>query len=199
MNDDEPIDQQGPTPGHHLLSERMGQQTPRVDEQVRLTSFARFYEMNFPRVYRHLSAQFSQHEQAEDLAQEVFLKAWRAWPPASTEHLSGWVATIAIRTAQDARRKHHTRPPSQSLEALLGWLEEVASPLDEAEAALSHLAFRTAWSVLSRRQRELLMRKAAGATLAELAQEAGCHRSTINGRLTRARRALRHRYEEASR
>src|SRR5437868_6339335 len=61
--------------------------------------FDALYRTYFPYVYRRLYSLVGQHEEAEDLAQEVFAKAWRAWPPSSSEHLSGWLATIAIRTA----------------------------------------------------------------------------------------------------
>lgn len=197
MNDPLIIDQQMPAQrDRFMLPTDVGQETRGMSEQARLTSFARFYETSFPRVYRHLLARFGQHEQAEDLAQEVFEKAWRAWPPASTEHLSGWLTTITIRTAHDAWRKKQARAPGQSLEALIGWLGEVASPLDAAEVALSRMAFRGAWSSLPTRQRELLVRSAIGVTLAELAQEEGCHRSTIMQRLARARRTLRQRYQQ---
>jgi RNA polymerase sigma factor (sigma-70 family) len=168
-----------------------------MNEQECLTSVTRLYEAYFPQVYRQLYAQFGHHEQAEELAQEVFVKAWRISPPSSTVNLPGWLATIAIRTARDAWRQTRTRPPQQSLDGLLGWLEEVASPLDEAGALHRRLAFRVAWSRLPARQRELLLSRAAGDTLAELARKESCHRSNIIRRLAQARAALRHHYRKA--
>ena len=185
--------------GHDVRIDEEGSASLRPMLEEPALTFEALYRTYFPSVYRRLYGLVGQHEQAEDLAQEVFLKVWRAWPPHSSERLSGWLATIANRTAYDAWRKQQIRPKPQSLETSLSWLEEVACPLDAAEAALAHLSFRSAWGSLSRRQQSLLVRKAAGVTLTELAQEEGCHRSTIMQRLVRGRVALRQRYEEADR
>jgi RNA polymerase sigma-70 factor (ECF subfamily) len=166
-----------------------------MNDQERLTTFAQFYEAYFPQVYRHLYAQFGHREQAEDLTQEVFTKAWRAWPPASQDRLAGWLATIAIRTARDAWRQRRTRPSPQSLDGLPDWLEELTSPQELAEEVHRRLAFRAAWQRLPARQQELLLSRAGGDTLSQLARQQGCHRSNIIRRLTQARATLRHYYK----
>ena len=49
-------------------------------------AFDALYRACYPQVYRRILALVGDREQAEDLAQDVFLKAWRAWPPTSLSY-----------------------------------------------------------------------------------------------------------------
>src|SRR5437899_1301252 len=70
-------------------------------------SFEDLYTREYPRIYRRVLYLVKHPELAEDLAQETFVKAWGAWPPASQENLPGWLCQIARRTALDALRREH--------------------------------------------------------------------------------------------
>src|SRR4051794_9954348 len=42
------------------------------------TAFTRLYDLHFDRVYRHIVYRVGHSQDAEDLAQHVFIQAWRA-------------------------------------------------------------------------------------------------------------------------
>src|SRR5947207_706578 len=46
----------------------------------------------------------------EDVAQEVWLRAWRALPAWRPDHFRGWLFQVARTTAEDHRRKSARRP-----------------------------------------------------------------------------------------
>jgi DNA-directed RNA polymerase specialized sigma24 family protein len=105
---------------------------------VHFIPFEELSVTHYLRIYRHVYRLVKQHEQAEDLTQMAFLKAWRAWPPASHANLPGWLSTIATRVALDALA--HARLLSfQSLDTQVEWMEETASPVREDEVCLERL------------------------------------------------------------
>jgi RNA polymerase sigma-70 factor (ECF subfamily) len=66
-------------------------------------------------VYRHLRRIAGSAEDAADLHQETFLRAYRAWPrlPADANHRA-WLHRIAANVAVDAHRRREARPPLAS-------------------------------------------------------------------------------------
>ncbi|NUN52441.1 MAG: hypothetical protein HUU06_06605, partial [Planctomycetaceae bacterium] len=53
----------------------------------------------------------------EDLAQDVFLRAWRRLPELrEPERFTGWLARIAVNAALDHRRRAAVRPRGASLD-----------------------------------------------------------------------------------
>jgi RNA polymerase sigma-70 factor, ECF subfamily len=173
-------------------------------------AFDALYRACYPEVSRRIFALVGDREQAEELAQEVFLKAWRAWPPTTHSHsheqaqeyepelLAGWLMTIARRTAIDALRAGACRPVCQSIEALGGERAEAlfSSPIDEEETTLARMTFLAAWQQLPVRERLLVGCRASGVSLKQLAQEQGCSKGNISRRLVRARTILRHFYQK---
>src|SRR5690349_21290069 len=105
--------------------------------------FEELYATHYLRIYRHVYRLVGEHEQAEDLTQTAFLKAWGAWPPASDANVCGWLYTIATHVALDALA-HQRLLSFQSLDTLVGWLEETASGVREDEACLERLVLTDA-------------------------------------------------------
>ena len=64
-------------------------------------------------VYRHLRRVCASAEDAADLHQETFLRAYRAWPrlPVDANHRA-WLHRIAANVAIDAHRRREARPPA---------------------------------------------------------------------------------------
>jgi len=156
-------------------------------------SFEALYVSEYPRIYRRVLYLVKRQEMAEDLAQETFLKAWRAWPPASQENLSGWLCQIATRTALDGLRRdrlvswqpldglafqlvHPTADPQMRYEG----------PADILDATLFHLPA----------QARLLLRLAADSTTRELAQTLGINHRTLASHLSRLKAQARQLYQE---
>lgn len=148
--------------------------------------FEELYVTHYLRIYRHVFRLIRQHEQAEDLTQTAFLKAWRAWPPASHANVSSWLYTIATRVALDALA-HKRRLSFQSLDVLVEWLEEIASPVREDEVCLQRLLLTEALSHLPAHKRTLLLLSAQGYSAMELARDKGLHKATLARQLASAR------------
>ena len=160
--------------------------------------FEEFYTAHYLRIYRYMYSQVRQQEQAEDLTQTAFLKAWRAWPPTSNANLSGWLTTIATRVALDALA-HARRLSFQSLDTLVEWMEETASPVREDEACLQRLLLAEALRHLPAQTRTLLLLSAQGYSAAELASTRGLHKASLARQLVHARAELSRRLEEVPR
>ncbi len=158
--------------------------------------FEELYVTHYPRIYRHVYRLVKQHEQAEDLTQTAFLKAWCAWPAASDANLSSWLYTIATRVALDAM-VHKRLLSFQSLDVLVEWLEETASAVREDEVCLERLMLADALQQLPASSCTLLLLSAQGYSATELARERGLHKATLARQLAAARAELsRHMMEE---
>lgn len=164
--------------------------------ETTLISFDDLYRQEYPRLYRRVLSLVKHPQRTEDVTQETFLKAWRAWPPASTANLGGWLSQIATRTALDALRRERSIS-IQSLDTLTWLLAGAdADPQTRYEgvnasrrAALTHLPEET--------QRLLLL--STKAPVRELAQRLGVNRRTLASHLSRLRaQAARFYAQEAS-
>jgi len=160
--------------------------------------FEELYAIHYPRIYRYVYRLVRQHEQAEDLTQTAFLKAWRSWPPASDANLSGWLSTIATRVAFDALA-HGCYLSFQSLDTLVEWLEETASPVREDEGCLERLVLTEALRQLPTHTRTLLLLSAQGYSATELARMRGLHKATLARQLVAARVELMVQMKEGQR
>jgi len=117
-----------------------------------LAAFDALVRTHFKRVYSFTHRLVGSHEDAEDLAQECFVRAWRALPHYREEAAFGtWLCRIALHLAQDHRRagarraitipmEHGERPSSEAspAEALTRaeLSKEVALALDRLPARL---------------------------------------------------------------
>ena len=139
--------------------------------------FARYREP----VYRFLCRLIGDAAAAEDLAQEVFLRALGA-AYAAGEHERAWVFQVARNLARDhARRMAHRGP--------VGEPPDEASPFTDRAVAL---AVHAAIGQLPDQDREMfLMREVAGLTYDEIALACDVTVDAVRNRLHRARLALR--------
>lgn len=159
------------------------------------------YQTRLITVLRHL---INGQDQAEDLAQEVFMRVYRArknYTPAAK--FSTWLFTIANNVASNAkrtlsRRKEVSLSPDQS--GALG-----PSPLDHIAKAASGLMptrqvdkaereeiVRLAIEALSERQRmALLLSKFEGMSYIDIAETMGLTTQAIKSLLSRARNNLK--------
>lgn len=137
--------------------------------------------------------------EVEDLAQETFLRAYRAFPTfdeGAAARPSTWLLTIATRIALD-ERKRRVLPI-----APLAAAEAVASPRTAGPAAqLSRAelgrAIEAAAAELSEDQRAaFILAEYHELSLAEIASALGVPENTVKTRLFRARQHLRERLAE---
>ncbi len=130
----------------------------------------------------------AQTAEVEDVVQEVFLAAWKNRRQFRGEAEWGaWLSRIAVNKARNHVRSRSRRRVLLTLIGL-GPAEEPAAPDRVDEDA--HV--RAAVAGLGHRDREVLvLRYLEQRGAAEIAEQLGLSRNTIDARLTRARRRLR--------
>ena len=161
----------------------------RRGEREALRCFVRCYER---RVYAYLSRTLGTRFPIEDLAQEVFVRAYPAFTKFELEgkaKLSTWLLSIAHRVAVDARRRARTH--SELFEP-----ERYMSPQPSPEEALNReqLMAAVAFAVaqLNPEQRDVfVLATFHELSIAEIAGVVGTFEATVKTRLFRAKAKLR--------
>jgi len=138
-------------------------------------AFEQLYEANFDRIYRYLLLKVRNRADAEDMTQQVFLKAlesigsfrWRGVP------FSAWLFRIARNQAVDYFRKKSKQamlPLDEARSVSMADIDPVA--LAEQKLRIEQLA--VACQSLSEAQREVIsLRFAGGLSVAETAKAMG--------------------------
>ena len=155
-------------------------------------AFDALVRIHFKPVYALLHRMIASHEDAEDLAQECFVRAWRALPHYRAEStFSTWLARIALNLGQDHRRagagtagrapmvtdSEHPAPGPSPAEALT--LFELAR---EVARALERLPARL--------RAAIVLRVVEGREYDEVAEITGVKPSTARMHVMQARRLL---------
>jgi RNA polymerase sigma-70 factor, ECF subfamily len=152
-------------------------------------AFARLYEAYFDRVYRFIFFRVTDDQMAEDLASQVFLKAWEnlhRYHPRGP--FLAWLYAIARNSVID---NYRTRKQVVSLDAAA----PIAAPddkLDDQMQLRSEMqALRAAMQKLTQEQQEVLTLKfIADHETAQIAQEMGKSEGAIRALQMRALQAL---------
>ncbi len=81
-------------------------------------AFGQIYDDFAQKIFRYLKLKVSTQEQAEDLLQETFIKAWQGLPKFKSQHgnFSAWLYKIATNAVNDYYRKVYRRPQLVELE-----------------------------------------------------------------------------------
>ncbi|MBI2886612.1 MAG: sigma-70 family RNA polymerase sigma factor [Chloroflexi bacterium] len=114
-------------------------------------SFGQLYDLYVDRIYRHLYYRVGNASEAEDLAAQVFLNAWRAmgnYRPMGRPFVV-WLLTIAHNLLVDYYR---ARRESTSLEDVIIPADDSADPVTLAEKSFASAALRQAIRKLKRDQ-----------------------------------------------
>jgi RNA polymerase sigma-70 factor (TIGR02960 family) len=144
-------------------------------------------------------------EEAEDLVQETFLRAWRARDRFDGGNLRAWLYKIATNTCLDALKRLKRRQPEHDTPAEVPWLQpypdrlldEVAPREDEPDAVIVtretiELAYLVVIQLLPPRQRAaLILCDVLDWSAAETADVLETTVASVNSALQRARAALR--------
>ncbi len=153
----------------------------------------RLYQTMYASVVRFLYRKVWDQDRAEDLAQEVFIRAMNHNP----EKPRAWIFAVASNLARDearaaVRRKKHltllTNDPVTLARPATG-----ADDIVEQEEAMAHV--QTALDSLSARDREVLLLWDAGLSYQEIAQQTGLALGAVGTTLARARRRLVEAYD----
>lgn len=160
--------------------------------------FGALYRRYLGGVYWYLRARLLEAGDADDLTQQVFLRALEALPRYRDRGIpfSAWLFRIARNAASNARRRHRPVVPWARAPAVAqrdATQDPEAHALREEE--LGHL--RAILAALSPEQYELLaLRFAAGLTAREIAAVVGKSEAAVKQRLARTMRDLKEHYRE---
>ena len=161
------------------------------------TAFQALVERHRSMVYR-VAYQFAgNHHDAEDIAQEVFIKVYRSLDRFRQDaQLSSWMYRIVMNACIDHRRRHHpagSAPFGEEAEQkLLNTPEETPGPEDRAYAAELGQVLETEVGRLPQGQRIVfIMRHHQGLKLTEIAEALGLAEGTVKRQLHAAVHRLR--------
>jgi RNA polymerase sigma factor (sigma-70 family) len=169
-----------------------------TDEETFETVFTRYYPLVFQLAYRCTG----QRDEADDIAQEAFLRFYRTPPHAtSDEERRAWLCRVttnlglnALRSRQ--RRIYHeeqasggTQTPVSEDTAQLNPEQQV---IDNEQAAF----IRSVLAELPERQQTYILLRSIGLSYAEIAQATGVAPASVGSLLARAEREFRRRYHE---
>lgn len=161
-------------------------------------ALSRLISLYGPGIRRYAAQSLTVSSEAEDVAQEVFLRAWRkaaSYDPAKGK-VSSWLYRIAVNLCVDHNRRGGFR-------RFVG-IETVPEPEDDRPGAEEELESRQrllhvqeAMKTLPARQRQALLLKVAGdLSGAEIAAALGSSEGAVEQLLVRARAALKAKMEK---
>jgi RNA polymerase sigma-70 factor (ECF subfamily) len=145
-------------------------------------SFDELFLEHYDRVYGILFRLVGTRDEAEDLAQEVFLKLHQN-PPRSSENMAGWLYRVATNMGYNALRSRKRRWSWQR------WLikdEPAKDPLERVVANETTVAVRVALAKLPPQQGQLLLLRQMGLSYAELADACDINPASVGKQLSRA-------------
>jgi RNA polymerase sigma factor (sigma-70 family) len=158
-----------------------------ADDGSALAGFEAFFRNHY-RVVVHLAQNvLGDGQAAQDVAQDVFLAAYRRFP-GDYEQAAGWVRVAAAHTALNVLRGERRRDKRQRLVQDVGCLSSAEDTVLEREARAE---VRRVLARLPRRSAAALVMRHGGMSYAEIAGALGVKVGNVGTLLRRAESALR--------
>jgi RNA polymerase sigma-70 factor (ECF subfamily) len=161
---------------------------------AQMWSFERIYDEYKTPIYNYIYHLVGNREQADDLTQDTFLKAFKALPKMDANlKLSAWLYRIATNTAYDALRR-------RKLIAWMPWQDLDHEPADVESAdpqetiGTSELVHAALKRMPSHYRAALLLYTQEGFSYAEIATTLNIAESGVKMYLSRARHSFREHY-----
>ena len=159
----------------------------RADGGSGVEAFESFFRSNYPAVVRLARSVVGDSQGAQDVAQDVFLAAYRRFP-GDYEHAAGWVRVAAVHTALNVLRGERRRGKRQ----LLGQVVTALPSTEDAVIAREGRAdVRRVLRRLPRRSAAVLVMRHGGMSYLEIAEALGVKVGHVGTLLRRAEAALR--------
>ena len=155
------------------------------------SSFDELFLRYYGRIYDVAFRLTGDAAEADDLAQETFIRLYRhPLPPGREHNVGGWLYRVAVNLGYNAlraarRRKVHEQAADR---------ESGADPEAATEQHEERLGARAALAELPAQQAQLLMLRNAGLSYKELAEALDLAPASIGTLLARAERAFEARY-----
>lgn len=181
------------------LDERKRAPVPLTEDEVFEKIFTRYYPLVYRLAYRYVG----QPDEAEDIAQEVFLRFYHLPPQADNEaQQRAWLCRVAINLGLNVLRKRKSlstqerRMDAAIEENIMDSIEE-HNPEQVVLAEEEGVLVRSILTQLPERQQVCLMlRSSAGFSYEEIAETTGIPKTSIGSILARATQAFRRNYDE---
>jgi RNA polymerase sigma-70 factor, ECF subfamily len=194
----------GPAPAENSLASGTAERQPealrghmrvaRAESAGHTWSFERIYDEYKTPIYNYIYHLVGNREQADDLTQDTFLKAFKALPKMDANlKLSAWLYRIATNTAYDALRR-------RKLIAWMPWqdLDHEPADVDSADPQETIGTTELVQAALKRMPRHyraaLLLYTQEGFSYAEIAATLSIAESGVKMYLSRARHSFREHY-----
>jgi RNA polymerase sigma-70 factor (ECF subfamily) len=151
-------------------------------------AFDELYRRYFSRLRRYCEKRVGDPHEAEEVAQEAFVRALRAMPGfAGDRRFYPWMTVIASRLCVDTHRRLARTTPEAEIDS--GWVE---GGQEQVVAAVDTDLLREALDRLGPRHREVLhLRETEGWSYQHIADHYDVSMGTVEALLFRARKALR--------
>lgn len=161
----------------------------------RKADFDTLFLAHYEGVYRLLYRIVGTREEAEDLAQETFLRLARQRFPAGREHnVRAWLYKVATNLAYNALRGEVRRVRRQEQSASQGALAADLDPAEVADRGDERAAVQRALKHLTEKQSQLLLLRQAGLSYREMAEVLGVAPGSVGTLLARAELAFEKAY-----
>jgi RNA polymerase sigma-70 factor (ECF subfamily) len=163
-------------------------------------AFGQLYVLYETSIYRYAYRLLEDADEADDIRQETFVRAYQALPRFRGEAgFRTYLLTICANLCRDRMRRRHRRPvcsyglaPSEFDESSQSRSQVSADPLCLLEQAEQARQVWRALRLLPAAPREiLLLRHVEGLEIEEIAQIIGCTKISVPVRLFRARRQFK--------
>ncbi len=167
-------------------------------EETFETIFTRYYPLVYQLAYRCTG----RRDEADDIAQEAFLRFYRNPPHATSEQeRRAWLCRVTTNLGLNAlrshqRRSHYEEQAGGSVQMPVSAETAVLNPeqqvIDNEQAAF----IRSVLDELPERQQTYILLRSIGLSYAEIAQATGVAPASVGSLLARAEREFRRRYHE---
>lgn len=154
-------------------------------------AFTELVSRHQDRVFRFVFRMIGSREEAMDITQDSFVKAWQAMPRWRPEAQFGtWLLQIARNATRDVLRRSNV-VAFEPLDADLPVADPAPTPEERIEARCRVASLDAALRMLPSEHREvLLLREMEDLSYAEIARALGVAEGTVKSRIARARTAL---------
>jgi RNA polymerase sigma factor (sigma-70 family) len=169
------------------LAARNDERSGSAQETFDLVAFEAFFRAHHCAVVRLAQSVLGDFQAAQDVAQDVFLAAYRRFP-GEYEQAAGWVRVATVHTALNALRGERRRSARQRLDP------DAAAPLGPEEAVIGRedrAEVRRVLSRLPRRTAAVLVMRHGGMSYLEISGALGVQVGHVGTLLRRAESALR--------
>lgn len=165
-------------------------------------SFEALFLAHYERVYGVLFRLLGNQADAEDIAQQVFLKLYHAPKRVQVQNgqanVVGWLYRVAVNAGYNAlRSKNRQAAWQEKFSRFWPFDSQAPDPAQQVERQDTQARVRRILATMKPRDAKLLLLRHSGLSYQELAAVLNVAPSSIGSLLTRAERAFRQKYQQA--